>query len=192
MLRYKIYPYKNKLTEKTGFIARAVNTGTVELDGLATHMAAHNSPFSKGTIKGILEDMVDCITELALDGKSVKIPNLGIFSIGLESKVVEKAEDWTVKDGIASVRLNCRATGDARPINLNQLKVLKEADDYESPLPKTSTSGSSSDSGTTGGTTPGSGSQSSADSGSTSGSGDSGSGSGSGDSGSGDSGSANL
>lgn len=181
MLTYKLYPYKNSATGVTGYIARAVVTETIDLDKLAEHMNKHNTPFSKGTIKGIISDMVSCIIELALGGRAVKIPDLGIFTIGLQSKVVKNIEDWNQKTGIAGVKLNCRATGDARPILLDSQAELKEADDYASPKPKTADSGTAADSGS--GTSSDSGSGSSSDSGSGTSS-DSGSGSGSGDSGS--------
>lgn len=168
MLTYKLYPYKNSATGVEGYIARAVVTETYSLDKLAEHMNKHNTPFSKGTIKGILSDMVSCIIELALEGKAVKIPDLGIFTIGLQSKVVKKIEDWNQKTGIAGVKLNCRATGDARPILLDAQAELKEADDYASPKPKTNDDGTT-DGGTTTGDDSGSDSGSSSDSGNTGG-----------------------
>ena len=59
---------------------------TIELDGLAEHMANHNTPYSKGAIKGVLTDMVNCIKELLLEGKNVKIADLAIFSLGIKNK----------------------------------------------------------------------------------------------------------
>lgn len=141
MLTYKLYPYENSATKLKGYIARAVITETVDLDKLSEHMNKHNTPFSKGTIKGILTDMVSCIIELGLEGKAVKIPDLGIFSIGLQSKVVKDIKDWSVATGISGVKLNCRATGDARPILLNAQTELKEADDYKTPKPKSTEGG---------------------------------------------------
>ena len=49
-------------------------------------MSKHNSPYSGGVIKGVLSDMVDCIKELLLDGKCVKIDDLAIFGVGIRSK----------------------------------------------------------------------------------------------------------
>ena len=58
---------------------------TIELDGLAEHMSNHNTPYSKGAIKGMLTDMVGCIKELLLEGKNVKIADLAIFSLGIKN-----------------------------------------------------------------------------------------------------------
>ena len=72
------------------WFARAVSDETFDLAKLAEHMSKHNSPYSSGVIKGVLTDMVDCIKELLLDGKSVKIDDLAIFGVGIRSKAAEK------------------------------------------------------------------------------------------------------
>ena len=51
---------------------------------LAKHMAEHHTPFSPGTIQGVLTDMVGCIRELTLQGYSVKLDNLAIFKVSVE------------------------------------------------------------------------------------------------------------
>ena len=55
------------------WFAKNVVEETIDLDGLAGHMSNHNSPYSKGVIKGLLTDMIGCIKELLLEGKNVKI-----------------------------------------------------------------------------------------------------------------------
>ena len=42
------------------YFAYPVIEETVNLDGLAEHMSNHNTPYSKGAIKGMLTDMVGC------------------------------------------------------------------------------------------------------------------------------------
>ncbi|MFT0320276.1 DNA-binding protein, partial [Bacteroides thetaiotaomicron] len=83
MIRYKIYQNQQKKGLNAGkWFARAVSDETFDLSKLAEHMSKHNSPYSSGVIKGVLTDMVDCIKELLLDGKSVKIDDLAIFGVG--------------------------------------------------------------------------------------------------------------
>ena len=85
---------------------------TVTLDGLAEHMANHNTPFSKGAIKGMLTDMVGCIKELLLEGKNVKIADLAIFSLGIKNNGgAESVEEFNVSKNIKGVKLRSRATG---------------------------------------------------------------------------------
>lgn len=80
MIRYKIYQNQQKKGLNAGkWFARAVSDETFDLAKLAEHMSKHNSPYSGGVIKGVLSDMVDCIKELLLDGKCVKIDDLAIL-----------------------------------------------------------------------------------------------------------------
>ena len=85
---YRKYQNNNKKSTSYGkWFGRSVSLGkTVGLEDLAEHMSQHNSPYSEGVIKGVLTDMVNCIRELVLEGKSVKIPNLCIFSAGIKTK----------------------------------------------------------------------------------------------------------
>ena len=95
MIRYKIYQNQQKKGVNAGkWFARAVSDETFDLAKLAEHMSKHNSPYSSGVIKGVLTDMVDCIKELLLDGKSVKIDDLAIFGVGIRSKAAETLEDF--------------------------------------------------------------------------------------------------
>ena len=88
MLLYVLKLNQNaKMPEAYGkYYAYPVITQTVGIDGLAEHMASHNTPFSKGAIKGMITDMVSCIKELTLQGFAVKIDDLAIFSIGIRNK----------------------------------------------------------------------------------------------------------
>ena len=88
MLLYVLKLNQNaKMPEAYGkYYAYPVITQTVGTDGLAGHMASHNTPFSKGAIKGMITDMVSCIKELTLQGFAVKIDDLAIFSIGIRNK----------------------------------------------------------------------------------------------------------
>ena len=89
-----------------------VKESTVDIDKLAEHMAAHNTPYSAGAIKGIITDMVSCIKELLLEGRSVKLPDLAIFSIGIKNTRggAVKEEEFTVAANIDGLKLRARAT----------------------------------------------------------------------------------
>ena len=129
-------------------------------------MHGHNSPFSAGTIKGILIDAVTHIKELLLMGKNVKLDNLAIFYISIKNKMgAENADDFNVSKNIEGVRMKARATGDFRSVNLNLDANLKKygakkkksstTTDTETTTPSGDTG--KSDSGST--TNPGSGSE---------------------------------
>ena len=62
--------------------------------------------------------MVDCIKELLLDGKSVKIDDLAIFGVGIRSKAAETLEEFSLEKNITGMRLKARATGNLSTTNL--------------------------------------------------------------------------
>ena len=142
-----------------GWFAKNVVEETIDLDGLAEHMSNHNSPYSKGVIKGLLTDMIGCIKELLLEGKNVKIDDLAIFSLGIKNKEMAlKEEDFSVSKNIAGVKLKARATGDLMSKNLNLEATLKKATFVNGKLttePSTTPSGGGSAGGNTGGNTGG-------------------------------------
>ena len=129
MVRYILKQIKitgNKCFGK--WFAKNVVEETIDLDGLAEHMSNHNSPYSKGVIKGLLTDMISCIKELLLEGKNVKVDDLAIFSLGIKNKeMAEKEDEFTVTKNISDVKLKARATGDLMSKSLNLEATLKKA-----------------------------------------------------------------
>ena len=121
MIRVKLYQNNNQNSGAyQKWYPRVVTEETIGLDELAEHRASHNTPFSKGAIKGILTDAVVCTKELLLLGKNVKYPDLAIFSIGLKVKEgADKKEDFTVTKNIEGLRLRARATGELTSANLD-------------------------------------------------------------------------
>ena len=160
---------------------------TIGLDELAEHMASHNTPFSKGAIKGILTDAVVCTKELLLLGKNVKFPDPAIFSIGLKVKGgADTKENYSVAKFIIGLKLRARATGELSSANLDT--TIKRVD-----VVKSSSSKNPADDGTPGDTTPGGGNTTPSGGGTTPSGGDTPSGADSGtDSGTGDNGSVSI
>ena len=146
MIRYKIYQNQQQKGLNAGkWFARAVSDETFDLAKLAEHMSKHNSPYSGGVIKGVLSDMVDCIKELLLDGKCVKIDDLAIFGVGIRSKAADTLEDFSLEKNITGIRLKARATGNLSTTNLKLNSQLKQQAEYQKPT----TAGEGSDSGDT-------------------------------------------
>ena len=134
MIRYKLRLSTLKEGPAAGkWYAYAVNDETYDLDKLSEHMADHNSPYSAGMIKGVLTDMVACIKELLLDGKSVKVDDLAIFSVGLRGTGVENPDDYSATEHVTGVRLRARATGKLSTTNLKLSSKLKHQNEYVKP-----------------------------------------------------------
>ncbi len=171
MIRVTLYQNNNaQNTQAYGkWYPRAVAEETIGLDELSEHMASHNTPFSKGAIKGILTDAVVCTKELLLLGKNVKFPDLAIFSIGLKVKGgAETKEDFSVAKFITGLRLRARATGKLSSSNLDT--SIKRVDATTQSASSSGTtdkgnSGTSSGGSSSGGSSSGSGGSSSGGSG---------------------------
>ena len=150
MVRYILQQIKITSHKCVGkWFAKNVVEETIDLDALAEHMSTHNSPYSKGVIKGLLTDMIGCIKELLLEGKNVKIDDLAIFSLGIKNKeMAAKEEDFTISKNIEGVKLKARATGDLMSKSLNLEATLKKATFVNGKLAtETSNSGNTSGSG---------------------------------------------
>ena len=129
MVRYILQQIKITSSKAYGkWYAKNVVEETIDLDGLSEHMSHHNSPYSKGVIKGLLTDMIQCIKELLLQGMNVKIDDLAIFSLGIKNKLAAATEeDFTVSKNIEGVKLKARATGELMSKSLNLDATLKKA-----------------------------------------------------------------
>ena len=112
------YVLKKNINEKMPnaygkFFAYPVITQTYDIDQLVDHMASHNTPFSRGAIKGMITDMVACIRELVLQGIAVKIADLAILSIGIKNKAGAASEkEFTIAKNIEGLKIRARGTGD--------------------------------------------------------------------------------
>ena len=86
------------------YYARVEYKGTMGLRELANHMHHHNTAFSKRIINGVLNDMVDCIKELALLGYVVKIDDLGLFKVSVDANGLTLEEGAKISAGRGSQR----------------------------------------------------------------------------------------
>ena len=99
---------------------------TLNIHDMAVHMAEHNTPFSEGTIEGILRDFVKCTREQTLMGNTVKVDNLAIFKVSCIgngcSKLYDPDTDKTISASIGTMKKTDK-TGPA----VNSLKLLAQA-----------------------------------------------------------------
>ena len=99
---------------------------TMNIHDMAVHMAEHNTPFSEGTIEGILRDFVKCVREQTLNGNTVKVDNLAIFKVSVIGngckELYDADSDKTITASIGTLGKNDK-TGPA----VNSLKLLAQA-----------------------------------------------------------------
>ena len=88
---------KANITETKAYGSSQVHE-VLDLNKFAKHIAVHNSPFSKGTVKGILTDAVTCLREQMLVGNKVNLSELGSFYPELQTEGAVTTEDFTVEN----------------------------------------------------------------------------------------------
>ena len=153
---------------------------TLDIHDMAVHMAEHNTPFSEGTIEGILRDFVKCVREQTLNGNTVKVDDLAIFKVSVIGNGCAKLYDADVDKAITasigtmkktdktgpavqSLKLLAQATGEYTREELNKDGRLAWTDKAEEMIAQAKggngSNGSGSNSGSQGGTNTGGGTQ---------------------------------
>ncbi len=129
--KYVRYQNKVKLSSSYGkWYARLKADKMVDFAGLVEHMATHNSPFTEGTISAVLTDMLACIKELILDGKSVRLGDLGILSVQISSTSAETAAEWSPATHVKNLHLVVRNTKSWANSELRKDVSFQEYDQY--------------------------------------------------------------
>ena len=115
MLELNIYQNQNQNAGNFGkWYARVEGKEQMSVYDMAVHMAKHNTPFSAGTIEGILRDFVDCVREQCLQGNTVKIDNLAIFKASVSANGLVLGEGYKVNAGLGTVPATKNADGTSR------------------------------------------------------------------------------
>lgn len=130
MIHYKVKQNNREGSETKGkWYARATHE-LMEFDEFIKHLANHHSPFSEATIRGVLIEMENCLRELLLEGKAVRMDELGIFKIGLKTTPAETADKFNARDNVVGCRLNLFLGKRFRAARLYQDMKVREADFY--------------------------------------------------------------
>lgn len=82
----------------------------VTLRDIAQHIHDHGSPFSVGTIVGLLLDTVQCIVENLREGNRVDMDTLGDFFLTLSAVGADSAADFNPATHVKHINLRWRTT----------------------------------------------------------------------------------
>ena len=85
-------------TEKQNAFAISQYTDVMTIEKFAKHITSHGSVYSRADISAILYMAVDCMREMLLEGKKIRLGDLGDFSILLASKGAETADKFTAQN----------------------------------------------------------------------------------------------
>ena len=73
-------------------------TDIMTIEKFAKHITSHGSVYSRADISAILYMAVDCMREMLLEGKKIRLGDLGDFSVLLSSKGAEDADKFTAQN----------------------------------------------------------------------------------------------
>ena len=159
-------------SEVQNAFAVAQYTDVMTIEKFARHIASHGCVYSRADISAILYLAVDCMREQLLEGKKIRLGDLGDFSVSISSKGAETADKFSAqnitgvnvvwdcgqefKNLIADAEFNLVASRSAQAAVLKAIKAGQTTVDLTSP---DNPSGGGSDGGSTsGGSQPPSGS----------------------------------
>ena len=165
-------PQTGENAGKKLWYATAVSDREMSFEDFVTHISEHNSPYSRGTIHGVLMDTLDCLKHLILDGKSVRFSDLGLFSIGMTSRG-EVSKEKVTAASVQGVHLIVRNTKSWSNAELKKLTKIVAYDDYTTGADdgggtENTPSGGGTSQGAGGGTSQGAGGETNKDNGGTS------------------------
>ena len=127
---------KVKRTPQTGenagkelWYATVVTDREMSFEEFVDHISSHNSPYSRGTVHGVMMDMLDCMKELILDGKNVRLGDLGLFSIGIKSRG-EVSRDKVTSASVEDIHLLVKNTKNWSNSELKKLCKITAYDSY--------------------------------------------------------------
>ncbi len=155
----------------TNYFATAQYTEVMTIEKFARHIADHGTTYSRADIMAILYMAVDCMREQLLEGKKIRLGELGDFSLSLSSKGAETAEKFSsqniqrvtvcwepgseFRNLLADAEFNLVATRSAQAAVLKAIKEGKTNVDISAPVTPGNPGGGSPSGGTSnpGGTT---------------------------------------
>ena len=85
-------------TEKQNAFAISQYTDVMTIEKFAKHITSHGSVYSRADISAILYMAVDCMREMLLEGKKIRLGDLGDFSLLLASKGAETPDKFTAQN----------------------------------------------------------------------------------------------
>ena len=68
------------------------------LEKFAKHISDHNGVYSRGTVKGVISDMCECLVEQLLNGNKLQLGELGPFGISISSVGADSIEKFTARN----------------------------------------------------------------------------------------------
>ena len=123
--------YKNTNTESKNYgmyYGRVFPRQGLNLKGFAKHLSEHGKLASYEMMVLVLQNIVDCMRHLLLEGVPVKLEGLGTFKAGIEGIGADTIADYRTDEHIKGIRINFlpESAGDEED-KLTKKVLLKQA-----------------------------------------------------------------
>ena len=119
---------QNKITDSEGYgrwYAVPVVKSVLNMKGFAAHIHDHNGTYKTSVIKGVLEEIVECLVEMVSQGIGVKLDGLGTFRPTFECESAASAEDFNVSENLKGIHIRLLPEG-AKDEELTSRKFMKK------------------------------------------------------------------
>ena len=129
---YEVYQNDIKDSESVMYgkwYARLKSIETMSLAKVAKHIAEHGSVFTEDVVEGVLKKFKNCLLEMLLDSKKVKIAGLGTFYLTCECQKggADKESDFNVNQHLKALHIRF-LPDQTEEDNLSSREFIKKAD----------------------------------------------------------------
>ncbi|MBO5625741.1 MAG: HU family DNA-binding protein [Prevotella sp.] len=97
MIDYSVYLQSNPMDDTAApkAYAKAQMHELMTFGKFIEHISKHNGVYTRGTVRGVVVDMCECLVEQLLEGKKVQLGELGSFWVSLASEGATSMEEFT-------------------------------------------------------------------------------------------------
>ena len=109
-------------TEVQKAFAVAQYAEVMNIEKFAKHISTHGCVYSRADISAILYMAVDCMREQLLEGKKIRLGDLGDFYVSLSSKGAENANAFTAQN-ITDVKVQWKPGAAVQDLRLSLIHI---------------------------------------------------------------------
>ena len=126
--------YKNDIKDSESVMygkwyARLKSTETMSLAKMAKHISEHGSVFTDDVVEGVMKKFKNCLLEMLLNSRKVKIAGLGTFYLTAECQKggADKEEDFNVREHLKALHIRFLPDQTAED-NISSREFIKKAE----------------------------------------------------------------
>ena len=129
---YEVYQNDIKDSESVMYgkwYARLKSIETLTMAKLAKHISGHGSVFTEDVVEGVMKKFKNCLLEMLLESKKVKVAGLGTFYLTCECVKggADKEEDFNVAQHLKALHIRF-LPDQTEEDNLSSREFIKKAD----------------------------------------------------------------